>query len=74
VTCLLGWFIHRWSREVLGPTGAALALLMFALTPDFLAHGALVTTDAPIAQALDVREGVRGIYLAETEIVASANL
>jgi hypothetical protein len=52
LTCLLGWFIHRWSREVLGPTGAALALLMFALTPDFLAHGALVTTDAPIATFL----------------------
>jgi hypothetical protein len=49
LTCLLGWFIHRWSRETLGPTGAALALLMFVLTPDFLAHGALVTSDAPLA-------------------------
>jgi hypothetical protein len=49
LTCVLGWFIHRFTRELAGPAAAGCALSMFACTPDFLAHGALVTTDAPAA-------------------------
>lgn len=49
LTCVLGWFMYRFTRELAGPAAAGCALLLFACTPDFLAHGALVTTDAPAA-------------------------
>jgi hypothetical protein len=49
LTCVLGAFIYRFTRELAGPAAASCGLLLFACTPDFLAHGALVTTDAPAA-------------------------
>ena len=47
--CVLGAFIYRFTRELAGRGAASCALLLFALTPDFLAHGPLVTTDVPVA-------------------------
>lgn len=39
----------RWARELFGWPGALIALLLHALSPNFLAHGALATTDVPLA-------------------------
>jgi len=41
----LGIAIYLISRSVFGPSGALISLLLFAFTPDFLAHGGLATTD-----------------------------
>ena len=40
-----GLLIFCWSRRLFGDTGAVVSLIFFAFSPDFLAHGALVTSD-----------------------------
>lgn len=41
-----GVLVFLWSRRLFGVRGAFLSLLLFAFCPAFLAHGALVTSDA----------------------------
>lgn len=41
-----GLLIFLWSRRFFGDVGALVSLTFFAFSPDFLAHGALVTSDA----------------------------
>jgi 4-amino-4-deoxy-L-arabinose transferase-like glycosyltransferase len=48
-TLALGWLLFAASREMFGGAAAAFALALYAFDPNFLAHGALVTTDAGIA-------------------------
>jgi hypothetical protein len=49
LTLLLGGVLFLWGREIVG-SGAALAgLALFALDPNIVAHGYLVTTDAGFA-------------------------
>lgn len=40
-----GLLIFCWSRRLFGDTGAVISLVFYAFSPDFLAHGALVTSD-----------------------------
>lgn len=49
LACVLGLFIYLWTCQLRGRGAATLALGLFVLSPDFLAHGALVTTDVPAA-------------------------
>lgn len=49
ITLLLAWTLWVWGRRMLGPTAACGALLLFALDPTIVAHGALVTTDVGFA-------------------------
>lgn len=44
-----GGLIFAWSLRLFGPIGALVSLTLFAFSPDFLAHGALVTSDACMA-------------------------
>jgi dolichyl-phosphate-mannose-protein mannosyltransferase len=46
---LLGWTIWAWGRQMLGGLAGVAALLLFALDPALVAHGALVTTDVGCA-------------------------
>lgn len=46
---LLGFLIFRWARERFGNKVALLALFLYALSPTFIAHGRLVTTDVGAA-------------------------
>jgi hypothetical protein len=46
---VLGITIFLWSRELFGPWGGVLAVALFALDPNFLAHGGLATTDLAAA-------------------------
>lgn len=46
---LLGFYIFRWARELFGNEAGLLALFLFSLSPTFLAHGRLVTTDVGAA-------------------------
>jgi len=45
VLIFLGWFVFRWTRELVGNLPALLVLFLFSFSPNFLAHGGLVTTD-----------------------------
>jgi hypothetical protein len=44
-----GLLVFLWSRRLFGDWGALISLTLFAFSPDFLAHGALVTSDACMA-------------------------
>jgi len=44
---LLGAVLFRWASERHGSGGGLLALLVYAFSPNILAHGRLVTTDLP---------------------------
>ena len=46
---LLGAVIYIWSRSIYGPQGGLLSLFFYALSPVFLAHSALATTDVGVA-------------------------
>jgi Dolichyl-phosphate-mannose-protein mannosyltransferase len=45
----LGLAVFFWTRRLFGPPAAALAFFLCVLSPDLLAHGQLVTTDAAFA-------------------------
>lgn len=45
---LLGLVIWVWGRAMAGPWAAGVALVLYALSPNFLAHTRLVTTDVPL--------------------------
>jgi len=42
---LTGWFVYLLGKKVFGSKAGLIALLFFAFSPSFLAHGRLVTTD-----------------------------
>jgi len=41
----LAWFIFRWTKKEFGNWVAIFVLMLFVFSPNFLAHGHLVTTD-----------------------------
>jgi 4-amino-4-deoxy-L-arabinose transferase-like glycosyltransferase len=43
----LGALVYHWARELYGPWGGLLALIVYALEPNLLAHGRLLTLDLP---------------------------
>jgi tetratricopeptide (TPR) repeat protein len=49
---VLGFATWLWTRAMAGPTGAAVALALYAFCPNFLAHARLVTTDVPLTLAV----------------------
>lgn len=51
LTIIFGFIIFWWTRKNYGVSPALLALLFFALSPTFLAHGRYVTTDLGAALA-----------------------
>lgn len=48
-TVALGGVIFAWTRKQFGSAAALLALVLYTLSPTFLAHGRLVTTDVGAA-------------------------
>ena len=44
---LLGLYVYRWAMLLYGVKGGLLALFLFSLSPNILAHARLVTTDFP---------------------------
>lgn len=51
---ILGIYIFKWSKELFGNKTALLSLFLFSMSPTFLAHGRLVTTDVAAATAFFV--------------------
>ncbi len=45
LSVLLGAFVFLWAREWLGTRAAVFALVVYALEPNELAHGTVITTD-----------------------------
>src|SRR5262245_55681610 len=45
LSLVLGWSLFRWARTLLGARGALLALSLYVLDPNVVAHSCLVTTD-----------------------------
>ena len=48
----LGWLIAWWAWKLAGPVAAAIAVLLYALDPNFLAHAPLVKNDVAISLLL----------------------
>ena len=44
---ILGFYVYRWALLLYGPKGGLLALFLYSLSPNILAHARLVTTDFP---------------------------
>jgi hypothetical protein len=49
LSAVLGYFVFRWARELWGLGGGLLALFLYVLDPNILAHSQLVTTDLGVA-------------------------
>lgn len=45
ILVFLGWFLFWWTKKDFGNKVALLTLTLFSFSPNFLAHGRLVTTD-----------------------------
>ncbi|MBN2003422.1 MAG: glycosyltransferase family 39 protein [Anaerolineae bacterium] len=48
---LLCALIYRWARDLFGPSGGVLALLLAVFDPNLLAHAGLATNDLPVTAA-----------------------
>ncbi len=51
IMIVLGIYVFKWTRELYGQRAGLLALFLYSLSPTFLAHGRLVTTDVGAAAA-----------------------
>ncbi len=65
LTMLLGAVVFVWTREIAGPGAALVATFLYALEPNILGHGRLVTTDLgatafTVAAVWALRHAVRG--------------
>ncbi len=49
LSVLLAVFVHRWARDLWGPAAGLLALFLYVLDPNIVAHSHLVTTDLGVA-------------------------
>jgi len=53
----LGWLIFAWSRRLWGDAGGLFSLGLYALCPNFLAHGPLATSDVAMTLVLLAASG-----------------
>ncbi|MGW3966014.1 ArnT family glycosyltransferase [Amycolatopsis sp. NPDC005003] len=49
LTLLFGLVVFAFARDLAGPAGGVVALVLYALSPDLIAHGSLATLDVPMA-------------------------
>ncbi|MEU0877417.1 phospholipid carrier-dependent glycosyltransferase [Lentzea sp. NPDC005914] len=49
LTLLFGLVVFLFARDLFGPVGGLVALALYALSPDVIAHGSLATLDVPAA-------------------------
>lgn len=56
-SCLGGWLVFCWARELYGYCGGMLALVLWCFEPNILAHAQLVSPDVPCCVA-----GLLAIY------------
>jgi len=51
IMLILGFYVFKWGRELYGNKAGLIALFLYSLSPTFIAHGRLVTTDVGAAAA-----------------------
>lgn len=51
---LLGAVVFRWTRDLFGPAAGLLALAIYALDPNLVAHSRLSTTDLALAATMTI--------------------
>ena len=51
IMLILGFYVFKWGRELYGDKAGLIALFLYSLSPTFIAHGRLVTTDVGAAAA-----------------------
>ena len=51
IMLILGFYVFKWAKELYGAKAGLLALFLYSFSPNFLAHGRLVTTDVGAATA-----------------------
>ena len=49
LSVVLGYFVFRWAKDLWGPAAGLLALFLYVLDPNILAHSQLATTDLGLA-------------------------
>lgn len=49
IMLFLGWFVYKWTKEILGRKTAFLALFLYSFSPTIIAHGRFVTFDVAAA-------------------------
>ena len=49
LTLLFGLVVFAFARDLTGPAGGLVALILYAFSPDVIAHGSLATLDVPAA-------------------------
>ncbi len=49
---ILGYYVYRWATELYGWKAGALALGLYVLDPNFIAHSTIVQTDIPISAGI----------------------
>jgi 4-amino-4-deoxy-L-arabinose transferase-like glycosyltransferase len=49
---LLGCAVFYWTRSVAGPLAATIALALYTLDPNFIAHGHYITSDVAVSLAI----------------------
>ena len=71
---LLGFLVYRWSLELYGIPAARSALLLYALSPDLLAHGHLVTLDLAGALGFTLTAYATWRMLARASLAGAASV
>jgi hypothetical protein len=61
LSVLLGWIVWRWARRLYGARGGLFALILYALTPEALAHAGVATLD--LATALGFTASVYAFWV-----------
>ena len=72
LTVALGAAVYLWSWRLHGAVGALISLSLYAVCPNVLAHGRLVTSDLPTALAFLVAVGAASAALARPTLLRVA--
>jgi len=65
ISILLGWTVAVWTRRHFGIPAALLAVFLYALDPNFLAHGRYIKNDVGAALTIFAATMAWGAYLVE---------
>lgn len=65
----LCWLVYRWSRALFGVAAGLLSLVLCVFDPNILAHGRLITADAPAALFMLLATGCLWLVLHRLTLV-----
>jgi len=65
---LAAYYVFKWTRELFGLYGGLFAVLLFAFSPNILAHSRYVTTDLPVTLGILICIYYFGKYLEKPNV------